>query len=368
MSSVFICGALRDPELLNLVLGEAVDVSLTRALDLEGYAVQVGNHPTEIQLVLEETRRAHGFRLDNVSDDALKRLAFYHAVLDQNPQSFDLPNGRMTAFVLGASPLHAQQTWDFEPWNEIHGELTRQVAKEIMQHMDLRDTVEVRSALHGMRLRASARLRGAQEPRKDLQFAGKTDVVSETLSYAKFFALKDYEIQSEQFQGDMSPVQERAVFVGMDCAIVLPYDPVRDRVLLVEQMRMGPLARGDRNAWQIEPVAGHVDPGETPEHAAIREVREEAGLEVKRLESIAACYPSPGASSEFYYMYAAITDLPDDASGIAGVEAEGENIRSHILSFDTLMEMVRRNDITVAPLVACAYWLAVNRDRLRREA
>ena len=97
-------------------------------------------------------------------------------------------------------------------------------------------------------------------------------------------------------------------------------------------------------------------------------MREEAGLEVIRLESIASCYPSPGASSEFYYMYAAITDLPDDASGIAGVEAEGENIRSHILSFDTLMEMVRRNDITVAPLVACAYWLAVNRDRLRREA
>ncbi|MCB2157335.1 MAG: NUDIX domain-containing protein, partial [Rhodobacteraceae bacterium] len=46
---------------------------------------------------------------------------------------------------------------------------------------------------------------------------------------------------------------------------------MRDRVLLIEQFRMGPYARGDAEPWLIEAIAGRVDPGETPEDAARRE-------------------------------------------------------------------------------------------------
>ena len=57
----------------------------------------------------------------------------------------------------------------------------------------------------------------------------------------------------------------RAAFVSGDAVTVLPYDPLRDRVLVVEQFRAGPQARGDAQAWQMEAIAGRIDPGETPE-------------------------------------------------------------------------------------------------------
>ena len=63
--------------------------------------------------------------------------------------------------------------------------------------------------------------------------------------------------------------------VSGDAVTVLPYDPKRDLVLVVEQIRAGPFARGDRQSWQIEAIAGRVDPFETPEQAARREAVEE---------------------------------------------------------------------------------------------
>ena len=49
---------------------------------------------------------------------------------------------------------------------------------------------------------------------------------------------------------------------------MLPYDPGRDRVLLIEQFRPAPMARGDRNSWCIEVIAGRIDTTETQEQTA----------------------------------------------------------------------------------------------------
>lgn len=83
--------------------------------------------------------------------------------------------------------------------------------------------------------------------------------------------------------------------------IVLTYDPVHDRVLLVEQFRAGPLARQEENPWRLEPIAGLIDRGETPEEAGLREAHEEAGLTLSRLELVARSYPSPVISTEFFH-------------------------------------------------------------------
>ena len=74
--------------------------------------------------------------------------------------------------------------------------------------------------------------------------------------------------------------------------IVLPYDPVHDRVLLVEQFRAGPFARQEENPWCLEPIAGLIDQSKTPEEAGLRESHEEAGLTLSRLELVARSYPS----------------------------------------------------------------------------
>ncbi|WP_289085984.1 LLM class flavin-dependent oxidoreductase, partial [uncultured Sulfitobacter sp.] len=170
-------------------------------------------------------------------------------------------------------------------------------------------------------------------------------------AYTNYFALNEYHLAHERFDGTMTDVLERAVFVATDAALVLPYDPVRDRVMLVEQLRMGPVARGDRAQWQLEPIAGRVDPGESPEDAAHREAQEEAGLTLRKLEKIAEVYASPGDSTEFFYIYLGLADLPDDSTGVNGLEAENEDIRSHLIGFDALMTMVDQLEAANAPLV-----------------
>jgi nudix-type nucleoside diphosphatase (YffH/AdpP family) len=163
----------------------------------------------------------------------------------------------------------------------------------------------------------------------------------------------------------MSDLLTREVLVMGDAVTVLPYDPVRDRVLLIEQFRMGPFGRGDPLPWQLEAIAGRIDPGETPEDAARREAVEEAGLALGRLEKVAEYYPTPGAVTEYLYSYVALCDLPDGVAGIYGAADEGEDIRGHLLSFDRLVEVMAAGEIGNAPLLLTVLWLQRERARLR---
>ena len=135
---------------------------------------------------------------------------------------------------------------------------------------------------------------------------------------------------------------------------------------MIDQFRAGPYLRGDPQPWQIEVIAGRIDPGETPEQAARREAVEEAGLVLTDLLSVASYYPTPGCSAEFLYSFVALTDLPDTAAGVFGVEGEAEDIRGHLISFDRLMALVASGEISNAPTVLTAFWLAQKRERLRQ--
>jgi 8-oxo-dGTP pyrophosphatase MutT (NUDIX family) len=126
--------------------------------------------------------------------------------------------------------------------------------------------------------------------------------------------------------------------------------------------------RGDRRPWSLEPVAGRIAPGETPEATAHRESLEETGLALRRLELVARYYPSPGAVSEYLHSYVGIADLPDGAEGIGGEAGEHEDIRSIVLPFEALMELLASGEAENGPLILSAQWLAAHRSRLRGRA
>ena len=65
---------------------------------------------------------------------------------------------------------------------------------------------------------------------------------------------------------------------------VLPYDPVADAVVLIEQFRLPALAAG-LDPVLVELPAGLCDDGETPETTARRETQEEMGLTVGALRA-----------------------------------------------------------------------------------
>jgi nudix-type nucleoside diphosphatase (YffH/AdpP family) len=163
----------------------------------------------------------------------------------------------------------------------------------------------------------------------------------------------------------MSATVARAALVSGDAATVLPYDPAADTVLLIEQFRFGPWARGDLRPWTLEPVAGRIDPGESPEEAVRREAREEAGIDLDRLEKVAAYYPSTGAVSEYVHSFVGFCDLSAQHGAVAGSDAEDEDILSHVIPFSRLMNLVATGEAENGPLLVSAYWLAANRDRLR---
>lgn len=197
---------------------------------------------------------------------------------------------------------------------------------------------------------------------------GDVTLVSRVQPYVAFFAVEEQDLQFRRFDGSMSEPIHRAAFVSGDAVTVLPYDPVRDRVLLIEQFRFGPHVRGDANPWQLEAIAGRIDAGETPEAAAIREAQEEAGLQLSGLIPVAGHYPSPGAFAEYLYSYLAVTDLPDGIAGCFGLASESEDIRTHLVGFDDLMALVASGEIGNAPLILTALWLQRQRAALRSTA
>ena len=250
-------------------------------------------------------------------------------------------------------------------WQANWADLSCIAAREVMSYHGTRSRDEVARMFPMIRARAQSQLNAARSRHGTHTFTGRTEVITRIRSYAKFFAMDDIQLRHEKFDGTMSDVLDRGVFIAADAAIVMPYDPVRDTVLLVEQIRMGPLARGDRTNWQLEPIAGRIDPGETAQIAARREASEEAGVVLTGLEQVAEVYASPGNSTEFHYIFVGLADLSARDTSAGGLDSEDEDIRSHIIGFDDLMALVEGLGAANAPLVLAAFWLARHRDRLR---
>ncbi len=363
--ALFLYGTLRFPPLLEVVLGRSPEAGQITAATLDGASVTWVEDDIFPMIRLGTGGQAEGLLLSGLGDEDRARLDFYEGGFGYAVERVTTSAGPADVYVPGPEVGTPGAEWSLDDWARAWGALSVEAAREVMELMGSKSAADVARMFPAIRTRAASRLRGRAGGANG--FDGRLEVESRRIGYADFFAVEDLVLRAERFEGGMTPPQRRAVFLGMDAAIVLPYDPVRDRVLLVEQLRMGPVGRADPAPWILEPVAGHVDPGEMPRQAAHREAEEEAGLHLRDLIAVSECYPSPGASSEFFYIYIGLTDLPDGSDGVSGVEAEGENIRSHVMSFDRFLEMLEGDRFRVAPLVLAGYWLARNRSRLRAE-
>jgi ADP-ribose pyrophosphatase len=157
----------------------------------------------------------------------------------------------------------------------------------------------------------------------------------------------------------------RELFVQRHAVAVLPYDPVRDVVVLIEQFRAGALD-GPDGAWLLEGVAGMLDAGERPEETAAREIREECGLELGRLDFAGLYMASPGATSERVHAYVGEVAAPRQG-GIHGLADEHEDIRVDVVAYDDAVDLLRKGRIIAANTVIPLQHLMLHRERLRRE-
>lgn len=364
--NLFFYGTLRHLPLLKIVMGDAVDLLEMTEATLDGYAVSgviEGPFPT---ITPQTGAQAKGLLVQGLTSDHIARLDFYEGSFDYDLVTATLSNGSAAEFYMSQSGRWTPTVpWSLDNWLAEHGDMNIHAATEVMRLMGYKTREEVAVMFPRIRARAASKVRGSQSVQGAQTYKGKVELTRIAPAYASFFALDDVFLRHERFDGSMTREIERAVLVSSDAAIVLPYDPVRDRVLLVEQVRMGPAIRGDTALWQLEPIAGLVDAGETPQEAARREAIEEAGLTLQSLETIAQVYSSPGNSTGFYYIYLGLVDLPDGSAGAGGLDSEDEDIRSHLMSFDDLLALADSLDAANAPLVLATYWLARHRSRLR---
>lgn len=201
----------------------------------------------------------------------------------------------------------------------------------------------------------------AFDPHRDVEVLARETV------FQGYFRVDRYTLRHRLFEGGWSRPFQRELFERGHAAAVLPYDVARDRVLLIEQFRIGPYAHGDA-PWQIEIVAGILHDGESPADLARREAREEAGCDgLSQLLPICAYYMSPGAVSEHMTLFCGLADL-DGAGGIHGLPHEDEDIRVHVLPFDEAMAWLAAGRIQNSPAIIALQWLALNRACLRAAA
>ncbi|WP_237057193.1 NUDIX domain-containing protein [Microbulbifer sediminum] len=197
--------------------------------------------------------------------------------------------------------------------------------------------------------------------------ADAVEVVERETVFDGFFKMLRLRLRHRLFRGGWSDVFTRELFVRDAAVGVLLFDPHRDLVGLIEQFRVGALDR-PAGPWCLEVVAGMVEAGESLEDVARREVQEESGLEVDRLELIHSYMPSPGGSSERLHLFCACTDL-SGAGGIFGLADEQEDIRLRVLPLDALLSSLSgasadAGAVDNAATLICLQWLQLHRERL----
>lgn len=157
-------------------------------------------------------------------------------------------------------------------------------------------------------------------------------------------------------QPDYSPVIQRELIHRPEAAGVLLYNDQQQRFALIEQFRVGAL-NDSESAWQLEVIAGVLDGDEAPEDCIRRESLEESGCEVQQLQHLFSFYPSAGACSEFFHLYAAEVELPK-IGGIFGMPDEGENIQLHLFDYSEVGTLLRNGRLRNAPVIMALQWLA----------
>ena len=101
-----------------------------------------------------------------------------------------------------------------------------------------------------------ARRDAGQTTRRYRRADGDVTVHKREEGYRGFFELAEFQFDHKRFDGTRSRGVTREAFLAFDAALVLPYDPATDHILLIEQLRFGPLWRDDPQPWVFEPIAG----------------------------------------------------------------------------------------------------------------
>ena len=197
------------------------------------------------------------------------------------------------------------------------------------------------------------------------------EIVKKDAAFKGFFQLDKVQLKHRLFEGGWSGEMSREIFERGHAVAVLPYDPILDKVVFIEQFRPGAYTalsyewfNEKSSPWLLECVAGIIEKGEKPIDVARREMIEETGLKVSKLIKIFHYLVSPGGSSESVFLYCGKVDSTQ-AGGVFGMTGEHENIRVFSTTTKEAFELLDQGRITNGMTIIGLQWLKNNFEDLR---
>jgi len=184
------------------------------------------------------------------------------------------------------------------------------------------------------------------------------------------FQLQLIDFRHRRFDGAMSDTRRWELWRRGRAAAVLPYDPVRDMVVLIEQFRLPAFAAG-LDPVMVEIAAGLVDGDDTPEATILRESQEEMGMAVETLERIGGFLLTPGGCDEYITIFAGRVRLgdigPGGRLGHGGLASEHEDIAVNAVPADEAIEKALAGAYPNSVATIALLWLGHRRDWLKEQ-
>jgi ADP-ribose pyrophosphatase len=191
------------------------------------------------------------------------------------------------------------------------------------------------------------------------------EIIEQSVCYQGFFRLERYRLRHELFAGGWSKEIIRELLERGHAAAAVLYDPDQDKVVLIEQFRVGALGTPE-GPWLLECIAGVMKPDETPAEVVHREAMEEAGCALQTLLPVMRFSLSPGGCSEEIHLFCARVDA-QNVGGIHGLAEEAEDIRVCAIPFKDMLELLETGKIRNATAIIALQWLALHRDQVRAQ-
>lgn len=174
-----------------------------------------------------------------------------------------------------------------------------------------------------------------------------------------WYTLEKVTFEYQQKNGNWQ-TQTRESYDRGNGAVIMLYNTSKKTVVLVNQFRMPTFLNGNEDGFLIEACAGLLDK-DNPEECIKKEVIEETGYQVDKVEKIFEAYMSPGSVTEILYFF--IGEYTEDmkvTSG-GGVHEEQENIEILEIPFTKACEMITTGEIRDAKTIMLLQYLKVNR-------
>ena len=188
--------------------------------------------------------------------------------------------------------------------------------------------------------------------------ARKFKIINKKNIHNGFFKMHEVTLKYQKYDGSWTNNIKRELFGGAQVSAVLPYDPIKKEIVLIQQFRPGTISK-NFDHYLNEIVAGIIDKGEDPESTAVRECLEETGCRVKKLIPIQGYFPAPGSSESFYYLYLGEIET-FKGSRIMGMENENEDIFVKSYKIEDVREKMKNGKFLNGLTLIALQWFFLN--------